>query len=290
MKHPISFTNTGLVQLAGHADGAPAELEPGMINNQQSTHKYAELNEALLLKERQLIALKTEVQTLHRIVDSDYQQTLKFLYTTLEYVITAESRHVSDTSKGCLRRAQSAIQRMQLLTQDIVTCLAIGIDEGNPQLVDLNELLAKVLHDLSGKTGPVNALIEVGTLPVVSGYPLLLSMLFYHLLDNAIKFRMPQAPPQVSVSYKGTYPETTGNLPEHACYKIVVADKGIGFLQEEHENLFNMFYRLHDKKQYRGSGIGLTLCKKIMNVHHGIVTAESVPLKGASFSCYFPHA
>jgi len=126
----------------------------------------------------------------------------------------------------------------------------------------------------------------------IKGYPNLLSLLFYHLLDNAIKFRKPNTQPVIEIQYSNIEGTNINHADADAAltyFVVSIADNGIGMECLEKEKLFTMFYKGHDKTKYKGSGIGLAICKKIMDLHNGFITVEAREQgEGAIFRCFFP--
>jgi signal transduction histidine kinase len=179
---------------------------------------------------------------------------------------------------------------MKLLTEDINSYLELYETPMVLSMVDPNEILQHVMAIHNRKIEQSEAVIEMARFPLLPSHPLLLSQLFGNLIDNAIKFRKLIAPPFVTFKYSqademNAVQGAIKNIP----YGIIsVTDNGIGFTEEESEHVFDLFYRVHDKSKYKGSGIGLSIAKKIMAMHNGFITAEGRPAGGATFSCYFP--
>ena len=254
----------------------------------EAEEKIDILNKKLLHKNRELEAANAGIKTFTSIAANDYKETLKHLYTNLEFIISNEAKKLSDAGKANLRRAQSGIQKMKLLTDDIVNFLKIPSLDNVLTEIDLNEIIKTVITDLTNKIGEANTIIEKEELPVLKGYPLLISLLFYHLLDNAIKFRKENRSNLVWIGYKKMDQiNVDGAVPNMAYHRIGIVDDGIGFKSEDAEKIFEIFYKPHQKK-YKGSGIGLAICRQIMDIHHGFILAESNESKGASFICFFP--
>jgi signal transduction histidine kinase len=247
----------------------------------KAEQKIISLNKSLKTKNRELQSLNNELKTFTSIAAFDYKDTLKTLYTNLEYIISHDARNFSNTGRANLRKAQTAIQKMKLLTDDIVAFSNIQVLDDNASPVDLNKVLKDVTKELDEKMFEVT--FEKENLPVVNGYPFLIDLLFFHILDNALKFRSPDRPCHIRVSHHITKERNT----DHDMHQISFIDNGIGFEQEEADKIFEMFYRIHDKK-YKGSGIGLAICKKIMTLHGGTMAVESEPGKGSAFCCFFP--
>ncbi len=252
--------------------------------------RIQEMNQTLLEKNHDLASLNAELRSLNGVAAKDYKGTLQVLYTNLEYIATNEARYLSNTAKANIRRAQSAIQKMKLLTDDINIYLELYESEIILSPVDPNEILRHVLSILQKKIGQYDVQIEVTPFPVIPSHPKLLSLLLIKLIDNAIKYRKLVTTPVVKIKYSqademNAVPGARKNMP----YGIIsVSDNGIGFRETEAEKIFNLFYRVDDKSSFHGSGIGLSVCKKIMDLHGGFITAEGIPANGAIFTCYFP--
>jgi len=254
----------------------------------QAEEKIMQLNTALFTKNRRLESLSSELKTFTTIAANDYNETLKHLYNSMEFIINNDARNLSDAGKANIRRAQAAIQKMKLLTDDIISFSKIHSDE-QTIVVDLNEILSIVLNSLDEKIKSENAIIRSDKLPSVNGYPSLISLLFYNLISNAIKFRKNELDPTIEIRHsikEGSEIEHSSALPGVTYNLMSVIDNGIGFDPQEGEKIFTMFYRLHEKGKQKG-GIGLAICKKIMDLHGGFISSECTP-QCTTFKCYFP--
>jgi len=259
-----------------------------ITNAKQAEEKIMQLNTALFTKNRRLEALSSELKTFTTIAANDYNETLKHLYNSMEFIINNDARNLSDAGKANIRRAQAAIQKMKLLTDDIISFSKIHSDE-QMILVDLNEVLAIVLGGLDEKIKADNAVIRSERLPSVKGYPPLISLLFYHLISNAVKFRKDELDPVIDITHsmkRGSETEHSAALSDATYNLVSIIDNGIGFDPQEGEKIFTMFYRLHEKGKHKG-GIGLAICKKIMDLHGGFIASECTP-ECTTFKCYFP--
>jgi len=254
----------------------------------QAEEKIMQLNTALFTKNRRLEALSSELKTFTTIAANDYNETLKHLYNSMEFIINNDARNLSDAGKANIRRAQAAIQKMKLFTDDIISFSKIHTDE-QMVLVDLNEILAIALASLDEKIKTENTIIRPERLPSVKGYPSLISLLFYHLISNSIKFRKEELDPVIDITHsmkRGSEIEHSSALNDLTYHLISIADNGIGFDPQEGEKIFTMFYRLHEKGKQKG-GIGLAICKKIMDLHGGFIASKCTP-ECTTFKCYFP--
>ena len=255
----------------------------------KSNKKIKLLNETLVSKNRDLQELNRELKTFNQVASNDYKETLSILYTNLEYIATTDARRLSDGSKANIRRAQSAIQRMKLLTDDINNYLRLYDIAVSKSLIDPNAILKTVAESMERKIMEKNASVESVVLPPIYADPVLVFHLFRHLINNAINFRRVTVLPLVKIKYSRA--DEINNIPgskQDTPYVIIsVSDNGLGFHEEHSERLFEVFFR-NEATKNDGSGIGLAVCKKIMSMHGGFIIAEGVPGVGATFSCYFP--
>lgn len=271
-------------------NGVPIQklgIAQDITDEQEAENKIQRLNQELLSKNRELASVNSELTTFNSIAANDYANTLKNLYTNLEFVLRKDAQQLSDTGKANMRKAQVSIQKLKMLTEDIVNFSRIPLMESEASQANLDDILKDVLQDMKDKIGEKQAKIKTSELPEITGFPMLLSLLFFHLIDNALKFN--EGIPEISVSYDLISDEdseyTGGNLAFH---KISVSDNGIGFDPVDRERIFDIFQRLHDRK-YKGSGIGLAVARKIMDLHGGFIRAVSDGTSGTTICCYFPH-
>lgn len=249
------------------------------------------LNNELTIRNRQLASVNSELHTFTNIAVNSYSETLRQLYLHFEYVVANDARKLSDTGKANIRKAQAAIQKMKLLTSDIIAFTRLNEFDTDIRTIDLNAVMKTVVDDLSGKIDAASVTLTIGPLPEIKGFPFLVSLTFHHLLENAIKFKKERTPLLINIScernVKGA--DIVHSLAQAGTYYdvITIHDNGIGFPMGESENIFLIFTRLHAAK-YKGSGIGLAICRKAMELHDGFITTRSVPEMGSSFSCYFP--
>jgi len=200
----------------------------------------------------------------------------------------SDARHLSDSGRANIRRAQSAVQKMKLLTNDINNYLELYNAGINKELIFPKMILQDIIREAKEKIEETNAKIEIEYLPALSADPVLFSRLLTNLIDNSIKFKKPGEYPFVKI--KHTKINELKNVPVHVTeipYTIItVTDNGIGFATTD--KIFELFTQLPDEVKHKGSGMGLAICKKIMEMHGGYITAEAEPGKGASFHCFFP--
>ncbi len=253
-------------------------------------HSIEALNKELTIKNRQLASVNSELKTFTNIAVNNYSETLRQLYLHFEYITAHEAGKLSDPGKGNIRKAQAAIQKMKLLTSDIAAFTRLNEFGTDRSAINLSALISTVIDDLKEKTDTGNTEFIIDALPVIHGNPFLVSMIFHHLLDNAVKFKDERRTLVVRISaqagVKGDTIHNEAALPD-AIYDIIsIADNGIGFPKEQEEHIFSIFTRLDQKR--KGSGIGLAMCKKAMELHCGFIITATEPGIGATFSCCFP--
>ena len=272
-------------------DGNNILIDEEVISEQEeNTLKIRQLNKELDSKNRELKYLNSELRTFSSIAANDYKSALKKMYTALEFILIHDAASLSNEGKANLRRVQSGIQKLKLLTEDIVSFSSLEAMPEGKEWVDLNVYLEQVKNIVLGQvSGDIT--IENAGLEPIKGYPTMLYLLFYHLMDNAVKFRSKERNLHIQVEcsrINGLHVNHADASPDTFYDLISISDNGIGFDQELAGRIFNMFFRIEKTNMYKGSGIGLAFCRKIMQIHDGFITAEGTPDKGAVFNCYFP--
>jgi PAS domain S-box-containing protein len=254
----------------------------------ESSQKIMDLNESLLSMNKELNSLNSELRSFNSITANNYNEALRHVYINLETIVTSDAKHLSDSGRANLRRAQSAVQKMKLLTNDINNYLELYDAEVKKELISPKIVLQDIMREAKTKIEEANAKIEIEEMPVLSADPILFSRLLTNLIDNSIKFRMPGEDPVVKIKHTKIneledVPVPLTGMP----YTIItVTDNGIGF--ENTDMIFELFTQLPDQVKRKGSGMGLSICKKIMDMHGGYIIAEAELGKGASFHCFFP--
>ncbi|ARK10118.1 ATP-binding protein [Fibrella sp. ES10-3-2-2] len=192
-----------------------------------------------------------------------------------------------------LTRMQAAAKRMSTLIEDLLAYSRISTRQEFASPVLLNQIVEMAVKDLEIPINEANAQIDVAILPVVQGDYGQLGQLFQNLLSNALKFRLAGVPPQIKISAQTVsatdLPSSIKPARKVAMYhRIDLADNGIGFDRKYLDRVFQVFQRLHPKREYPGTGIGLAICEKVVINHGGAITAISQPGQGATFQVYLP--
>jgi signal transduction histidine kinase len=174
---------------------------------------------------------------------------------------------------------------MATLIQAMLSLARVTTQGQPPVAIDMGSLVTDVLHDLSARMESVGGEVEVGNLPMVLGDPVQVRQLLQNLIGNALKFHRPEQSPLVRVDAAEASGEPT--VPAGFC-RIAVEDNGIGFDPSMAERMFQPFQRLHEKGGYEGSGIGLAICKRVVERHGGTIEARTRPDGGARFIFTLP--
>jgi PAS domain S-box-containing protein len=207
-------------------------------------------------------------------------------YTNLVYDNSGPM--LPDKERDYLRRSINAASRMQTLIDDLLTYSKTSTEQQELKKVDLGKIMAEIELSHYETIREIKAVIETGNLPVIDGIPFQLMQLFDNLLGNALKYYAHERRPHIKIFSERVSGQEIDVDAEKEFHKITVADNGIGFDSRYAEKVFDLFQRLHDKVSYSGTGIGLALCRKIVQNHYGFIKAEGEEGKGASFIVYFP--
>ncbi len=223
-----------------------------------------------------------ELEQFASVASHDLQEPLRKIQmfgTRLEQKCAA---NLSEDGKVSLEKMLDAARRMDTLIQDLLSLSRITSKSRPFSSVRLNGVIAGVLSDLEARIASNHAQIEVGELPAVQADALQMRQLFQNLIGNGLKFQRPDVPPIIKVS-------ATVDAQQNQC-TVEITDNGIGF-EEQHANLiFEPFQRLHGRSTYEGTGIGLSICRKIAERHGGNIHAESQPGQGTTFFVTLPLA
>lgn len=190
-------------------------------------------------------------------------------------------------------RMENAAQRMSTLIDDLLTYSHISKGVSHLETIDLNKKLEQVIQDLELEIEERGAKIEADPLPVIHGHRRQIQQLFQNLLGNSLKYSKPGIAPEVKirtriVSGAETPKPLTADEAKKQFHLIEVVDNGIGFEQKDADRIFNVFTRLHGNTEYRGTGVGLSIARKVAENHGGYIWAQSEPGKGSTFRILLP--
>ncbi len=243
--------------------------------------------EALARQAQELARSNTELQQFAYIASHDLQEPLRKVQSFGSMIETSDGAVLSADGHDYLQRMRNAAARMQQLINDLLTYSRVATQAQPFVSVDLARVAREVLGDLESRIQNSGGRVELDELPSLDADPLQMRQLLQNLIGNALKFHRKDVPPVVSVQCQRVTPET-GLLAGCPAWEITVQDNGIGFDEKYLVKLFAPFQRLHGRAEYEGTGIGLAICKKIVDRHGGTITARSVPGEGTRFIVTLP--
>lgn len=249
------------------------------------------LNASLERKNIELEQMNKELESFNYVASHDLQEPLRKIQTFISRIMDKSRHELSTSTLGYLNKVVASSSRMQLLIEDLLLFSQTSASEENFRETDLNLVLDEVKNILSATIEEKNVYIDVQALPPVRAIPFQLQQLFLNLVSNAIKYAKTGVSPRVAISSQlvpGHEIEGRETVSGQSYLELRIADNGIGFEAEYKEKIFDLFQRLHNKDTYSGTGIGLAICKKIVNIHKGFISADSVPGEGSVFHVYLP--
>jgi len=213
------------------------------------------------------------------VASHDLQEPLRKILSFGDLLSSSAGSTLDDVSKAHLARVLDAATRMRTLISDLLLYSQVSTRAHVFVTTDLGRIAHEVITDLETSITDAGGRVEVEAMPVIEADPLQMRQLLQNLIGNAIKYRRPDAPPVVRLR---------GAVNGGSRCTITVADNGIGFNEQHKEKIFRMFLRLHNRSQYEGSGIGLALCRKIVERHRGSIAAMSTAGAGSTFTVTLP--
>ena len=232
------------------------------------------------LRLQDLHTANRELEQFIHIASHDLREPLRKLQTFNSLLRSEEGDSLSESARGYLDNMMSATARMQELLSSLLLLTRVSSQGQAFEPVELDDLLDDVRADLAMLIKESGARIRVEPLGQIEGDPAQLRQLFQNLISNAIKYARPGQTPDIVVSQSDAHGDDQRVL--------VVQDNGIGFDPEHRERIFGIFQRLHGRGRYEGTGVGLSICRKICERHGGQITAASQPGEGARFTIVLP--
>jgi signal transduction histidine kinase len=242
------------------------------------------LERALQLATIELERSNRDLEAFASIASHDLQEPLRKIRAFGARLDATCGAALPEAGREYLTRMIDAAARMQLLISDVLSLARAGTQPGRITAIDLGSIAKDALRDLDQIIAVTGTVVEIGALPVVDGNATEMRQVFQNLTVNAIKFRGPE-PAVVRITASR---EPSPSFDGPAAWRIVVADNGIGFDQKYAERIFRPFERLHGRDAFEGNGIGLALCRRIVQRHGGTIRAEAVAGVGARFIMLLP--
>jgi len=270
--------------------GICTEIHDSRLMQEELERKVSERTLDLQEVNKELKRSNNELQQFAYVASHDLQEPLRKILAFSDRLLNYTELPAPITSY--LVKISNSASRMSQLIRDLLDfSRAVKID-GQFTAVDLNATLQSVLSTLDLTIKQKQAIIAWDELPVIEAIPLQMEQLFYNIVNNAIKFSKEQVPPVVKISSRQLGDEAIRNMegldPELQYVEIAIEDNGIGFSNEYAEQIFVIFQRLHAKHEYPGTGIGLALCRKIVENHGGRIFATSIEQVRTEFHVILP--
>nr|WP_315254749.1 CheR family methyltransferase [uncultured Flavobacterium sp.] len=247
-------------------------------------------NELLTAKNSELQKYNDQLETFTSAASHDLQEPLRKIQMFSKRISDNE-KNITETGRHDLERVQFLASNMSQLITDLINYSRVNFLEKEYKKTDLNFLLKKTVSDLKDTITEKNAVVSVSSIPKLNVIPYQIQQLFTNLITNSIKYSKKDTAPEIKIESAQAFDEEIieiGGNPEINYLKINVTDNGIGFEKEYATRIFDPFYRLHNKKEYNGTGLGLTLVKKIVANHSGFIKASSEINLGTTMSVYIP--
>ena len=270
--------------------GNPIKDESGIIHKWVGAltnieeRKVVEENLEQLVKERthELQRSNDDLLQFAHVASHDLKEPVRKVKIFTNRLEKEFGQQIPETASVYLNKIYGATDRMNNMIEGVLNYSTVSNLEQAYSEVNLNEILLNIETDLEVLIQQKGASIRYATFPGFEGAPLLIYQLFYNLINNSLKFAQKDIPPVILIS-SSLFTET-----ENTQLEITLSDNGIGFSQQHADKIFNTFTRLNARDQYEGTGLGLALCKKIVERHNGIISARSEEGKGSTFTVTIP--
>ncbi len=253
---------------------------------EESENRYRILSETLeqQVNERtkELQRSNEDLQQFAHVASHDLREPIRKIKTFTTRLEEQLDGKLDEPATRFFKKIQGATDRMFTMIDGVLTYSTTNAALQTPQPVDLNDVMKNIETDLEMIIQKTGTDIQYAPLPVIEGAPVLIYQLFYNLVNNSIKFAKTGVPPRITI--------TSELVPDHnkPMIKLVLSDNGIGFEKEHAGPIFDTFIRLNSKDKYEGTGLGLALCKKIVERHGGSISATGATGVGATFTILLP--
>jgi light-regulated signal transduction histidine kinase (bacteriophytochrome) len=244
--------------------------------------------EELRLANTHLERTNKELESFNYVASHDLQEPLRKIQSFI--LLLEENVQDNELRKKYLDKIMVSAQRMSQLIQNVLGYSKIKKTEEEFEQTDLNQVLNNALADEELVIQEKNATIESDPLPVIKASPIQMHQLFSNLIGNSLKFceRRPIIRINASIVDRHSIPADLDTKPGESYLQLQFIDNGIGFEGRYKEQIFKLFQRLHNRNEFGGTGVGLSIVTRIVENHHGFIRADSVPGEGATFTIWLP--
>ena len=265
-------------------------LQKEIEERKASEERVKLLNEQLVENNESLKQMNEELDQFAYMASHDLQEPLRKIQVFSDKIL--RNNNFDPDSEKYFGKIINSSRRMQNLINNLLDFSRHTVSTNDFKKTPLNELVKNVITEMEVEIEKSNATINYEDLPVVSAVPGLMQQLFYNLFSNAIKFRKPSVDLVIDVKAEKMNPLDVPKFIKYNhgknYYKITVQDNGIGFDDKYAEDIFRVFKRLHNYQEFEGTGVGLSICKKIVEKHNGFIKAESKIDNGSAFIIGLP--
>lgn len=216
---------------------------------------------------------------------------MRKIQTFISRVSDADRAVISDSAREYITKIETSAKRMRVLIDDLLLFSRTNTTKKEFIKSDLNDLFENAITELAEVIEEQKARIVASKLPKLPVIPYQIEQLFINLIGNSLKYKQPGLDPEISIKSEKVLADDNPELLDKSVkkyHKITFKDNGMGFDRQFRETIFVLFQRLHSKTDYPGTGIGLSICKKIVENHKGYITADSAINKGTIFTVYLP--
>lgn len=240
---------------------------------------------------KELAESNAELSSFNYVASHDLQEPLRKIQTFISRIADNDLQTMSDSGRAYFEKIENAVARMRQLIKDLLLFSSSNKAESIFEKTDLNILLENTKQELVQIIDEKNATINSVSFPTLHVIPFQIQQIFTNLIGNALKYSKPNTKPVVNIGCVLVHKKLDVNMKliaDKKYYKFTIKDNGLGFEQEYAEQIFILFKRLHDSSAYPGTGIGLSICKKIIDNHKGLIYAKGNLGKGAEFTFFLP--
>lgn len=272
-------------ELESSKEELQSAIEELTTTNFELNNKNADLDKS----EKSLRKVNEQLEQFAFISSHDLQEPLRKIQTFSDRLLD-DKASLNEYARNYAKKINASSARMASLIKDLLSLSVLSGSDKRSLSVDLNQIVKDVLNDFEIAIEEKSAIVNVSTLPIVQGEPIQMNQLFHNLVSNALKFS--KADPHITISSRDANKEDFlrySDLDRDRKYvSISVGDNGIGFDDRFVDKMFILFQRLHDKRDVGGTGVGLTVCKKIVEDHGGFIYGHGEKGVGATFTIFLP--
>lgn len=257
----------------------------GIIEVTRDISNWKKIEHSLSATAESLRLRNAELEEFAHVISHDLQEPLMLIESFSERIQTKCASDLPEQGRNYLKHITNSAQRMKSLIDGLLLYSRVSSKAKPFEQVDLQEIISSVLDDLALKIERYEADITVDKeLATIQADSLQMRQLFQNIIGNSLKYHTPEKKPKITI-LRHPFSDSAYNQTH---IRICIKDNGIGFDPKYEKQIFDIFQRLHTRQQFNGTGIGLSICKKIIERHHGEITAQGTPEHGASFTITLP--